>query len=145
MSREYMRSRTCKYLAWGIWHSTDDPCLRGHPISHLSYRHAREDANEQFPVQSIPHAPLVNDRMGLIGLTAIEHWFIFPSHQKMTHAPEKNNIGPLDHLDVVTLDNFDRFTQTAQILEEVSEFAGRGIAGASREETGRKRRVHTWR
>lgn len=61
-----------KYLAWGVWHSTNDLRLVGDPISQSSNRHARQDTNEQFLVQRAPHTHLTHDRMYLMGLTAIE-------------------------------------------------------------------------
>ena len=73
-----MRDMINTYLACGVWHSTDDLRLWGDPISQLTDRHARQDTNEQFPVQRALHTFLIHDRMCLMGLTAIEHQFISP-------------------------------------------------------------------
>jgi hypothetical protein len=98
-----------KYLAWGVWHSTNDPRLWGDPLSQLNNPHARQDTNEQFPVQRTLHALLIHDRLYLMGLTAICISVHFSSVLKKRKrcVPEKNNISSLDRLDVAILDNLD--------------------------------------
>src|SRR5258706_10777296 len=74
-----MRDIINKYLAWGVWHRTNDLRLVGDPVSQLNNRHARQDTNEQFLVQRALHTPLIHDRMYLMGFTAIQALVHFSS------------------------------------------------------------------